>query len=230
MSCTGSLSEGASRCTQRRRRHPPLEYQAEGLHDRPSTLLAPAPYPKVLADARPSSFLAPAPYPKVLADARPSALLAPAPYPKVLADARPSALLAHAPYPKVLADARPSALLALSSSPIVLTLPRLFPSCSLPPPPLLLPSSSSDAARLLLPSPLCSSAALCCHCRHLFHFHALSVQPPPQHLPPLFRSMISLSVAVPFSGSHARCHVFQLHCKHTIAACPRTDSVQIRPA
>ena len=62
------------------------------------------------------------------------ARFAPAPSPIVLADARPSALLARAPSPSVLADARPSALLALAPSPIVLALPRLPPSCSLPPP------------------------------------------------------------------------------------------------
>ena len=113
--------------------------------------LAPAPFPFVLADAPPSALLARAlyavladalpsaipalvPLPIVLADAPPSALLAPAPSPSVLADARPSAILAPAPSSIVLADARPSALLARAPLPIVLALPRLPPSCSLPPP------------------------------------------------------------------------------------------------
>ena len=43
-------------------------------------------------------------------------------------------VLTLCPSPSVLADARPSALLALAPSPIVLALPRLPPSCSLPPP------------------------------------------------------------------------------------------------
>ena len=100
----------------------------------PSAIPTPVPLPIVLADPPPSALLALAPSPSVLADAPPSALLALAPSPSVLADARPSALLALAPSPSVLADACPSALLAFAPLPIVLALPRLPPSCSLPPP------------------------------------------------------------------------------------------------
>ena len=86
----------------------------------------------------------------MLADARPSALLALAPSPSVLADARPSALLARAPYPSVLADAPPSALLTRAPLTIVLAVPRLPPSCSLPSP--AVPSLVSVWRRPLTPA------------------------------------------------------------------------------